>query len=255
MTRKQNAPPCPHCGGMDVHKHGKAKSGRKRYKCCYCGQTFCLRTKTTIYRSKLKDREWKQAINLHCLRGGVSGRDIARFLGKNHKTGQRINRLLRERQSLMPIKTLVREVEVDETTTSSKWIIGMLSRQQKKLVLQLIPNRTESTLLPTVRKHTHKYALVISDEWSGYRNLSITRNHLTVCHQREFVSRYHPDIHTNTVEGAWGLIKPLIRQIYRGLPKETIKEYLPEFMFRYNVRDYKTRCQVLQSYLNHKSHT
>lgn len=249
---------CPYCGGIENYQHGyygKGKRRRRRYKCRYCDKTFGQRTGTPLFRSRLNRSEWEQASRLFCLRGGISGTDIGAYLKRNAKTGQRVIRILRRQTAKLPVHKLTGINETDETSITKEWIWGCVSREQKKLVLRQVQNRNGLTLTGLICKYTHPRSWLFSDEWGGYRDIDHLRIHYTVNHSKEFVSTDFPRVHTNTCEGAWGLIKPLARHIYRGIPKSTLPEFLKEFMFRYNIRDYKTRLKVMQAYLNRKFHT
>jgi transposase len=44
------------------------------------------------------------------------------------------------------------------------------------------------------------------------------------------------DIHTNSVEGFWSLLKNGIRGVYHSVGPEYLQTYLDEYTFRYNRR-------------------
>ena len=44
------------------------------------------------------------------------------------------------------------------------------------------------------------------------------------------------DIHTNTVEGLWSLIKRGIGGVYHSVSPDNLQSYLDEYCFRYNRR-------------------
>lgn len=246
---------CPHCSGAEVYRHGVNRQRRVRYKCSYCKKTFCGRTRTPRAYSKLSDGEWKQSVRLFMLRGGMSGADLADYLGYNRKTGQRMNRILRAQTARLPVPFLQGTVEADETTMTGKWVWGAVSRNSGKVVLRQVYRRDEDTLLPLVSKYTARESHVFTDEWSGYSNLWNRRFHIPVNHSKEFVSSVFCRVHTNTQEGVWGLIKPFAIHVYRGIPKKNLKNYLKEFMFRYNLKSYRNRVDALNSYLSFNFHT
>jgi transposase len=45
------------------------------------------------------------------------------------------------------------------------------------------------------------------------------------------------DIHTNSVEGFWSLIKRGIGGVYHSVSEKYLQTYLDEYSFRYNRRD------------------
>lgn len=257
MTRLQKTkPPCPFCGGIEIYRHGKNKQGRIRYKCNYCQKTYCNRTKTIRAYSHLSDNEWKQSIRLVSLKGGISGSDLGRFHSRHLKTGQRVVRLLREEMARLPVPQLEGIAEIDETTMlKHQWVWGGVSRFTDKLVLEKVSDRSERTLEELVLHYTSQKTCIFSDEWKGYTNLFNHRSHLTVNHSKEFVSSYSNRVHTNKQEGVWGLIKPMAIHVYRGIPRNKLNNYLKEFMFRYNLKDYNHRVKALISYSSKNFHT
>lgn len=253
--QRRKIPPCPYCGKKEVYRHGKNKQRRVRYKCRLCKKTFCNRTGTTRLHSHISDRQWEESIRLFALRGAVSGADLARFLEVERKTGQRIMRKIRKQTSRLPEAKLNGTVEADETTLTRTWIWGAVSRDTDKLVLRRVSKRDEKTLISLITEHTEKNSILFTDEWRGYCNLWNRRKHFTVTHSREFVSEFCKEVHTNKQEGVWGLIKPIAIHTYRGIPREKLDEYLKEFTFRYNLKDYKIRVKVLKSYFSKNFHT
>jgi hypothetical protein len=45
------------------------------------------------------------------------------------------------------------------------------------------------------------------------------------------------DIHTNTIEGFWSLVKRGIGGVYHQVSQKYLQSYLDEYSFRYNRRD------------------
>jgi hypothetical protein len=184
------------------------------------------------------------------MRAGCSGADIARTLGINAKTARRMNRVFRNLVKPLVPKDLPGASEWDESVVSRQWVLGGVSRRTRKCMLRCIENRREETLSPIVLHWSDPDGLVFTDEHLGYHNIP---NRFSVCHAREFVNSQARFVHTNTAEGIWSHLKSLSRHIYRGFPKVTMHEFLAEFMFRYNLRDYKVRQSVLSALLSRKS--
>ncbi|MBI5412653.1 IS1595 family transposase [Candidatus Peregrinibacteria bacterium] len=253
--QRQKSLPCPHCGGIEVYRHGRSGQRRIRYRCRYCRKTFCGRTGTARIHSHLSDKEWKDSVRLFSMRGSISGADLARFLGKERKLGQRVNRKLREQMAGLPAAKLNGIVESDETTMTRQWVWGAVCRDSGQLVLRQVLRRDENTLLPLITNYTTKESHLFTDEWLGYRNLLWQRTHMTVNHSKEFVSPFSPQINTNRQEGVWSLFKPMAVHTYRGIPKRFLKNYLKEFMFRYNLKSYRHRVAALNYYLSFNFHT
>ena len=45
------------------------------------------------------------------------------------------------------------------------------------------------------------------------------------------------NVHTNTIEGFWSLVKNGIRGVYHSVSPQHLQKYLNEYTFRYNHRD------------------
>jgi hypothetical protein len=45
------------------------------------------------------------------------------------------------------------------------------------------------------------------------------------------------DVHTNTIEGFWSLVKRGIGGVYHAVSTKYLQSYLDEYSFRYNRRD------------------
>lgn len=242
---------CRFCGASGAHKHGRDSCRRERYKCLHCRRTFTRRTNTAKSGSRLSDGDWSTAARLFGFRAGASGRDIARFFGWNEKTGQRMNRIFRSLVAPLQPHMLTGASEWDEAVPlRSQWVGGGVARGGPCL-LTPIPDRTERTLSTLVNRYSDPEGMVFTDEHGGYCGVV---NRWSVCHAREFVNSSARFVHTNTIEGVWGHLKPLGWHIYRGFPRSHLRQYLAEFMFRYNVRCYETRISVLSALISRKSH-
>ena len=56
-----------------------------------------------------------------------------------------------------------------------------------------------------------------------------------MCHSaREYV---RGDVHSNTIEGFFSIVKRGINGIYHAVSKEHLRRYMAEFEFRYNNRN------------------
>jgi len=202
--------------------------------------------------SQLTDTQWMTALRLFCTRGGMSAADMARLMGINRKTAQRLNRTFRLLVKELEPTHLPGASEWDESTMSRQWILGGVSRQMRQCLLQTIANRSEGTLVPAVEAVSDPDSLVFTDEWLGY---SAIPNRMSVCHSREFVNSQATFVHTNTQEGIWGHMKPLSHHVYRGFPRSSLPQFLSEVMFRYNIRTFETRVSVLSALLTRKTNS
>ena len=95
----------------------------------------------------------------------------------------------------------------------------------------------KKTLQGIIKRDISQTATVMTDDWLAYRGLSKDFEHKIIKHgQGEYVNG---DIHVNTIEGFWSLLKRGILGIYHHVSPEHLHRYCDEFQFRYNTRDRK----------------
>ena len=78
-------------------------------------------------------------------------------------------------------------------------------------------------------------SLIYTDEWKPYENLrKAGYTHRRIHHRSKvYVSG---DIHTNTIEGFFSLVKNSIRGVYHSVSRKHLQGYLNEYAWRYNNR-------------------
>jgi len=78
-------------------------------------------------------------------------------------------------------------------------------------------------------------SMVYTDEYAVYTPLQhMGYEHKRVHHKEEIYVA--GDVHTNTVEGFWSLIKRGISGVYHSVSSKHLQSYLDEYAFRYNHR-------------------
>jgi transposase-like protein len=114
-------------------------------------------------------------------------------------------------------------------------VFGMVERQGRVRAVH-VDQTNAATLLPHVVKYVVPESVVYTDEWGAYRTLS--RNgfdHKTIRHNDGiYVSG---DIHTNTIEGFWSLVKRGLAGTHHMVSAKHLQGYLNEYVWRYNHRD------------------
>jgi transposase len=86
----------------------------------------------------------------------------------------------------------------------------------------------------------HEYVLpkstVFTDEFPIYDRLGArVKEHKRINHTAKVYVM--GDIHTNTIEGFWSLVKRGIGGVYHSVSQKYLQTYLDEYSFRYNRRD------------------
>ena len=100
--------------------------------------------------------------------------------------------------------------------------------------LILVPDRSQETLLPIIRRYIRPGTLIISDEWRGYLNIpSIDGGnyyHQTVNHSRNFVDP-ETRAHTQNVENLWKNLKQKFKRML-GVHGTQLESHIDEFLWR-----------------------
>src|SRR5205085_1879408 len=91
------------------------------------------------------------------------------------------------------------------------------------------------TLMPFIRENVREESTVVTDEYQPYWAVPYNNYfHQTIKHKDKIYAK--GDVHTNTVEGFWMLVKGGIKGVYHGVSDKYLQHYLDEFSFRYNRR-------------------
>lgn len=240
---------CKKCKTTRKH-HRVAK--RKSYSCDYCGLHVHPTAGTIFHKSSTSLRTWFHAIYLMAsTRCGVSAKQIQRQTGVTYKTAWRMFKQIR--MLLQDGATgLGGSVEMDETyvggrrgvrrgrpgpnSTTKKAVVGMVERGGRVRAIA-VDNVKSATLLNIAAEHILPATTVYTDEWSGYDAMSSMTKGYT--HRRiKHSARVYVvgDIHTNSIEGFWSLIKNGVRGVYHAVSHKYLQMYLDEYSFRYNHR-------------------
>ena len=253
---------CPKCGV--TRKFHRVKD-RPAYDCDSCGHHLHPLAGTIFEKSSTSLHLWFYAMYLMSVtRCGVSAKQIERELGVTYKTAWRMLNLIRNQ--LMHDGAngpLSGKVEVDETyyggkpraadirrhraarsprQAGTKWaddrkttVFGMVERGGQVRAV-VIPKAGTTTWKGTVSEHVLPASTIFTDEHPAYKGLDRTyRGHHRIRHaQHVYVEG---DVHTNTIEGFFSLVKTGIRGTYHAVSRKWLQGYLNEYAWRYNRRD------------------
>jgi len=110
-----------------------------------------------------------------------------------------------------------------------------------QVVLHMLANVQQKTIQPIVEAVVTKGSQLYTDEYDIYDRLPAWGyQHRTVCHSRGEYARdedgdgFH-EIHVNTMEGFWSLLRSWLRP-HRGISQEKLPIYLGFFQFVHNAR-------------------
>jgi len=74
---------------------------------------------------------------------------------------------------------------------------------------------------------------LITDEYKGYLGMSKVLPHAIIKHRDWYVNG---NIHTNTIEGFWSLLKRGMFGQFHSVSRKHLQRYVDEFCYRYNLR-------------------
>jgi transposase-like protein len=255
--RWPKGPACPHCGTVDP-KHYLLKSGtRKLWKCRSCRKQFTVTVGTIFEGSHIGLHKWLLAFYLLCSsKKGMSAHQLHRMLKVTYKSAWFMAHRIRYAMQQPPFQErLTGTVEVDETYIGGKARNRLpryrgsanIGRGKDKVPVVALVQRdgvarsmrvasvTADELQGAVREYVDREARVITDSFSSYRGLSRDfAGHELINHADDEWVR--GDVHTNTVEGFFSILKRGINGVYHHVSEAHLPRYLDEFDFRYNTR-------------------
>lgn len=239
---------CRTCERVTKH-HRLAK--RKAYSCQECATHVYPLAGTIFEKSRTPLKSWFYAMHLMAsTRCGISAKQLERELGVTYKTAWRMFKQIR---SLMDEDTgsFFGEVEMDETYVGGKRrgtkrgrpgkdshkvpVAGIVQRGGKVAALGTKDTK-KRTLMPIIQEKVLPETMVYTDEYTVYDGLGGKGyKHQRVTHaEKVYVVG---NVHTNTIEGFWSLLKRDIGGVYHSVSEKHLQSYVNEYAFRYNHRD------------------
>ena len=108
-------------------------------------------------------------------------------------------------------------------------------------MIRMLENVKQTTIKPIIAATVAKGTLIYTDEYDIYARLEKWGyGHQTVCHSAGEYARDEDgdgfcEIHVNTIEGVWSLLRSWLRP-HRGISQEKLPHYLGFFEFVHNAR-------------------
>ena len=237
------------CGNVERRHH--RVSGRTAYACDYCGKHIYPLAGTIFEKSTTSLKLWFYAMYLMgSTRCGISAKQIQRETGVTYKTAWRMFKQIRTLMS-EEISLEGSSVEVDETYMGGRRkkgtgrpmrgdkvktpVLGMVERGGR-IVAKKIEGVDAKTLCGNVRQYVLPASTVYTDEFNSYNTVSEGKRYT---HKRiRHASGVYVvgDVHTNTIEGFWSLLKRGMGGVYHSVSTKYLQSYLDEYAFRYNHR-------------------
>jgi transposase-like protein len=252
---------CERCEAERAFKRYACADRRPAWFCQTCGHRIHPLAGTIFHKSSTSLHLWFYAMFLMAsTRCGVSAKQLERELGVTYKTAWRMfNKIRNELMAEDDTEPLSGHVEADETFVGGKpresyrrevarkgWNMQTAYWDRKAVVFgaverggriraEVIPNSRGKTVQAKVREYVLPASMIYTDDYKGYRKLDGTYTHRRINHSaRIYVDG---DVHTQTIEGFFGLFKNGVRGAYHSVSQKWLQGYVNEYVWRYNHRD------------------
>ena len=259
-TRWGKHPKCPYCESKKV---ARKREGDKigRWNCHGCKSSFNVLAGTLFQGTKIPLQKWFMAIALTAnAKKSLSSCQLARHLGVTQQTTwymmQRIRSEMASQEKGGPLLQGI--IEADEAYLGGKPrkpnkrnddepaprgrgtkktpVIGAAQRGGD-VKAQVATDLTGKGILKFIMDSViPKDSTLMTDEYQAYNAVEPTMDHHVIVHKKQFVDG---DVHTNTIEGFWSLIKRTWYGQHYHYRKQYTPLYVAEACYKYNHR--KTR--------------
>ena len=243
---------CPRCEQERTFKRYATTQRRQSWTCTVCGHHLHPTAGTIFHKSSTSLHLWFYAMHLmSSTRCGISAKQLERELGVTYKTAWRMAHLIRNELMTQDDEPLSGEVEMDETYVGGRRrngkrgrpsedshktpVFGMVQRSGRVAAIA-VRNARAKSLMPHVHQRVLPRSVVYTDELKSYNKLKRSGyQHKRIHHaEKVYVSG---NVHTNTIEGFWSLMKRGINGVYHAVSAKHLQGYLNEYTFRYNHRE------------------
>jgi transposase-like protein len=243
---------CPKCNGERISSILK----RDQYDCDSCRYQFSVTAGTIFHDTHLPLTKWFLAVFLICQsRKGMSANQLSRMLRINYRTAWYLCHRIRFAMIEENQPKLAGIVEMDETYVGGKkrgscYLGGPGPRADKEIVIGIrqrggdlrffhAQDVKSGTLARYIRENVSTDVdVIMTDEFTAYpkavRESAVGGKHKTIRHKaRVYVDG---DIHTNTIESAFSLLKRGIVGTWHRVSAKHLAAYLDEMTWRFNNR-------------------
>ena len=249
---------CTKCDSNKTCKH--REKTKTRWQCWNCHHVFSVTVGTIFHHSHVPLNKWFRLIGLMLnAKKGLSSLQASRDLGMRPMTVWSMMHRIRKAMATDQATLLKDIVEMDECYiggkprkenkkdddnkgnprgrgTKKEAVVGAVERKGNVKVEQVSKTMLNAKgLLDFVRKNIDiAETILVTDEYKGYGKMNNTMAHLTINHSYEYANG---DIHTNTIESFWAILKRGIMGQFHKVSKKYLQQYLDEFEYRYNKRN------------------
>jgi transposase-like protein len=242
---------CPRCKMPAV----ELATVKQLFYCKGCDYQFTVTAATIFNDSHLPLQKWFLATLLLCeARKGMSANQIKRTLGVSYKTAWYLCHRIRAAMKEVDRPMLDGTVEMDETyiggrqhrgrgwntPDNNKEIVIGIRQRSGELRFFHASDAKSGTLAKYIQENiSADVDVMVTDEMPAYPKAMITAGvkgskHKTIRHRDKVY--VEGDIHTNTVESAFSLLKRGIMGTWHKISAKHLPAYLDEMTFRFNRR-------------------
>ncbi|MGO9210791.1 MAG: IS1595 family transposase [Terriglobales bacterium] len=241
---------CPRCHDT----HISVLKEYDRYECAACEYQFTVTSGTIFHDSHLPLTKWFLAVLLLVeARKGMSANQIKRTLGVSYKTAWYLCHRIRAAMREVECPMLDGTVEMDETYIggkqhtyskagygdSNKQIVVGIRKRGGDLRFFHSQDVKSGTLAQYIRENiSEDVDVIVTDELNAYptamKEVAMADRHKTIKHKAKIY--VDGEIHTNTVESAFSLLKRGIVGTWHKISAKHLTAYLDEMTFRFNRR-------------------
>jgi transposase-like protein len=226
----------------------KLETEKQLFYCKDCDYQFSVTSCTVFNDSHLPLTKWLLTAHLLCeAKKGMSACQIQRTVGMSYKTAWYLCHRIRSAMIESQRQMLDGTIEIDETYIggkarrglpySDKMVVIGIRKRNGDLRLLHVDAATSEAIRKIVAEHVSQDVEVIVTDESVIYPFAFTvdqkKLHKTICHSKEYV---HGDVHTNTVESAFSLLKRGIIGTWHKVSAKHLPAYLEEMCFRFNRR-------------------
>ncbi|MDE2947636.1 MAG: IS1595 family transposase [Chloroflexota bacterium] len=257
QVKWQGEPVCPFCKSDRVARKTE-KHHVGRWNCHNCLSTFKVMHGTIFERTKIPLPKWFAAIAILLnAKKSVSSYQLARDLDLTQPTAWYM--AMRIRKAMQEDGAFLRGiVEADEAYLGGRKrkrndrdddkpakrgpsgkkmaVLGAVERDGK-VKATAAPRVTTKLINYFLRRNVDPRAMLITDQYPGYNEVRDWISHKRINHSKRYVDG---DIHTNTIEGFWALVKRAIAGQHHHYTLDWADRYIDEATYKYNTRRSET---------------
>lgn len=261
-VRWKGRPVCPYCNSEAIGRHVSDDRAMQRWQCRECKRAFAVTVGTIFHGTHVPLRQWFLVIALMVnAKKSASACQIARDLGMRRPTVWSMMHRVRVAMAsdATQAELLHGIVEADETyiggkprkggpksgkpapkpkrgrRTAKAAVVGLVERGGRVIAkVAEAGDLSAKGLTAFVEQFVDKAgSLVMTDEYKGYIGLAKKYRHSVVRHATTYADGI---VHTNTIEGFWGLVKRALYGQHHWYSRKFMPLYIAEACHKYNLR-------------------